>query len=592
MPKRAFVFAVLALMATVSAFAQQRDRVERPQPIGTSRIAGVVVASESGRPVRMADVSIFSSAGEFHAVTDDAGGFSFDKLPAGSYLLRTSKTGFLDTLYGQARPGTDIPGRHIPLKDREELRLTVSLSQGGSISGDVRDDHGDPVFGARVIVSRWVMRGGKRRLEEVKNTDTDERGAYRIGLLPSRQYVISAVSTDMVGENDARAAQGYAAVFYPSTTSPGNAETIALGVDEHRTNADVVMPLVKLSTIKGVVLDADNRPVPEMSVWLLDEQANGSAERQATTEPNGRFEFDKVAPGSYVLMAGERGEGRHTISLQFTSGDVVGQVASFRKVVGEMVVNAERLHVDRSAARHSEEEPSGTRVLGSASAAIAVAGDLMPDVTLRLDPPRPVAGRVLFEGAARKRASLTDITVVLNPITETGSSQEIKVAADGTFTLKGVAPGRYYVEVEGAGDSWKLASAMAAGTEAMDFGLEVPRDRDVRDVTLTFRDRAAELSGTVTDASAQPVTYRRAILFPADERLWPYSRDRVNAVDLSEAGKFEFRNLRSGSYWLAVVGDLEQDEWMDPQIMRQLIGAAISVTIGEGEKKVQDLRVK
>jgi uncharacterized protein (DUF2141 family) len=593
MLQRTLALAVIALLASVTPFAEQRDRVEQPRPAGTGRIGGVVVASESGRPVRMADVMLFSTAGEFRAVTDDSGAFSFDKLPPGSYTLRTGKPGFLDAVYGQARPGTDTAGRTIALKDREVLRLNVPLSQGGSISGVVRDHHGDPVFGSQVVVSRWVMRGGKRRLEQVGSTETDERGMYRVGLLPSRQYVIGAVPREMTkGDDDEKPTQGYAPMFHPSATSPGGAETIALGVDEHRTNADVVLPLVKLSTIKGVVLDANSRPVPEMSVWLLDEQSIDHAERHTATEPNGRFEFGKVPPGSYLLMAGERGGGLHSVSFKFTTNDVAGDFTVAKRVMAEMIVSADKLHVERPSVRTGDEEPAANRVLGSASVDIAVTGDLIPDVTLRLDPPRTVVGRVLFEGAARRPASMADITVMLKPVTDLGSSQEMKVASDGTFTLKDVAPGRYYVDVEGAGDPWRLGSVMASGTDAMDFGLAVPRDRDVRDVTLTFRDRTADLSGVVTDASGQPVLNRRVILFPADERLWSYARDRINDAALTEPGKFEFRNLRPGSYWLALVTDLEQDEWMDPPVMRQLLGAAVSVIVGEGEKKVQDLRVR
>src|SRR5262245_23232626 len=197
MRQRTLALAVIALMTAVTPFAQQRDRVEPPRTAGTGRITGVILASESGRPVRMADVMLVSTAGDFRAVTDDAGAFSFDKLPAGSYSLHAGKPGFLDMVYGQVRPGTDTAGRTLTLKDREVLRLNVPLSQGGSISGVVRDDHGDPVFGSQVVVSRWVMRGGKRRLEQVGSTETDERGMYRIGLLPSRQYVVGAVPRDM-----------------------------------------------------------------------------------------------------------------------------------------------------------------------------------------------------------------------------------------------------------------------------------------------------------------------------------------------------------------------------------------------------------
>ena len=156
-----FLVTVVA-MATLAASAPQvRDTA--PPPQATARIRGTVVGAESGRAVRFAKVTLESSSGAFEAVTDDAGGFSFERLRPGSYNLHVSKAGYLDTTYGQVRPGTLTPGKRIALADREQMDdVVVRLSQGGSISGVIRDDRGDPAYRANVHVSRWVMRNGIR----------------------------------------------------------------------------------------------------------------------------------------------------------------------------------------------------------------------------------------------------------------------------------------------------------------------------------------------------------------------------------------------------------------------------------------------
>ena len=149
------------------------------------------------------------------------------------------------------------------------------------------------------------MRGGKRALEEVGSTQTDERGTFRAGLLPSRQYVVSAVPSEhFKGSDDVTPLQGFAPVFYPSATSVGGAETIALGVGEHRTNTDLVMPLVKLSKVTGIVLDSAGHPVPEFPVSLVDQSSGMEIEQGTMTEADGRFTFPRVAPGAYVVTAG------------------------------------------------------------------------------------------------------------------------------------------------------------------------------------------------------------------------------------------------------------------------------------------------
>lgn len=168
---------VLTLLVALVMPVQQRDK--RPAPVGTGRIAGTVVDQESGRPIRFAAVLLQSSEDVRQEATDGSGTFSFDRLPAGAYRLRFSKPGYLETAYGQARPGTDTPGKQIVLRDREPVtRLVVPLSHGGVIAGTIRDDRGDPVYGAVVSVSRWVTWHGVRQLEEVEGATADERGNY------------------------------------------------------------------------------------------------------------------------------------------------------------------------------------------------------------------------------------------------------------------------------------------------------------------------------------------------------------------------------------------------------------------------------
>jgi hypothetical protein len=43
---------------------------------------------------------------------------------------------------------------------------------------------------------------------------------------------------------------------------------------------------------------------------------------------------------------------------------------------------------------------------------------------------------------------------------------------------------------------------------------------------------------------------------------------------------------------MAALTDLEQrDEWFDPALLRQLIPAAVKVTLVDGQRKTQDIRI-
>src|SRR5262249_26765850 len=114
----AWLFVMLA--AGIAVAAQQTARDAAPPRPGTASIDGTLVAIDSGRPVRRARVSLTSAAGTSvgqSVTTDDLGVFTFKDLPAGAYTLTASKPGYLDSIYGQRRPGTGRPGTPIQLAD-------------------------------------------------------------------------------------------------------------------------------------------------------------------------------------------------------------------------------------------------------------------------------------------------------------------------------------------------------------------------------------------------------------------------------------------------------------------------------------------
>jgi hypothetical protein len=113
----------------------------------------------------------------------------------------------------------------------------------------------------------------------------------------------------------------------------------------------------------------------------------------------------------------------------------------------------------------------------------------------------------------------------------------------------------------------------------------------VSGLTVTLSTRSTALSGTLQDPSNQPTTGYTVIAFASDNRLWlPQSR-RIQATRPSTDGRFSFNGLPAGDYRLAAVDDVEIGRWFDPAFLRQIVNASIAVSLGEGERKVQDLRL-
>ena len=68
---------------------------------------------------------------------------------------------------------------------------------------------------------------------------------------------------------------------------------------------------------------------------------------------------------------------------------------------------------------------------------------------------------------------------------------------------------------------------------------------------------------------------------------------RVSSVTrLSSDGRFTITGLPPGEYYLAVSADLDPAELSDAPFLESLVSAAIRVAIAEGERKVQDFRIR
>jgi hypothetical protein len=230
-----------------------------------------------------------------------------------------------------------------------------------------------------------------------------------------------------------------------------------------------------------------------------------------------------------------------------------------------------------------------------------------------------VTGRVTFESSTLlPPTDLTRVRVNISPRgtqqgMEMGGIPPAQVDASGRFTITGVPPGRYSINAgaqaataPGAGGAgggraggaagaqagqWVLKSAMAGGQDVLDFGLVVEPNQNVSGATLAFVDRTQEVSGTIQDTLGKPTADFTIVLFAAEKVYWVPQARRIQAVRPGTDGKFMFRNIPPGEYRLTAVTDAEPGEWFDPNFLAQLINVSIPVSVRDGEKKVQDIKV-
>ena len=218
-----------------------------------------------------------------------------------------------------------------------------------------------------------------------------------------------------------------------------------------------------------------------------------------------------------------------------------------------------------------------------------VTGVVMPFL-----PGANVSGRVAFSGT-RPPPALTALRVQLTPLPSIAGASlnvvPVAVRPDGGFSFSGLAPGRYGVSVSGYGE-WTLRSALLNGRDVGDVPLEVVAGQSVGDLIVTFTDTPTEISGTLVDQLGRPAPEYTVVVFSTDRSRWlsPFARS-ARAVRLASDGTFRVSGLPPGEYYLAAVTAIDPVQLLDTAFLEQLATAALKLTIAEGEKKIQNLRI-
>src|SRR5688572_4982423 len=269
------------LLLTVEGRAGQGAAGGRPRPEPlridplTASISGRITTADTGAPLRRAEVRAISDRGLIRmATTDEQGRFVVRDLPAGTFSLHASKTGFVPLYFGQRRPFERRAT--IALTEGQKASADVGLPRAGAITGRIVDITGEPVMGARVQALRRRMVDGVRGLQSVGVGDTtDDTGAFRLYGLPPGDYYVTATPRsveDRTGRLAAAGAPGRGApIFFPGTANRDEAQRITVDVSGEA-RADMQLFPVRTYRVSGIVLSANGSPASGAMVGLLESE--------------------------------------------------------------------------------------------------------------------------------------------------------------------------------------------------------------------------------------------------------------------------------------------------------------------------------
>jgi len=624
---RRFLSAV-AVAATLATLRAQAPAGAPAQAVGTGVVSGVIwSADQPPQPIRRAVVSLAGGglASPRSVLTNDAGEFTFSRLPAGTFTIVARKASYIAAAHGSQRPGR--PGSSIALAAGQRLSVVITMFKGAVIGGSIRDASGSPIVGVSVsAVDARTSSGPNPAAAPTESAVTDDRGAYRIyGLLPG-DYLVSATPSAGTGEIGARTSAemdalltslarrqntpsaastpaplptpppvGFAPVYYPGTPLSADATPVHVTPGEERLGVSFELNQVRVATISGVVMGSvPNLAAVQLSVVIGGPRTGGFGTMGITLVPpnaQGEFKYSNVAPGQYKIIARVRQGATEAANSSggnsFSSGGGGPPAATVPSFGGPLGPNPEQLY---------------------AVADVTIRGDDIGGVALALQPGGTLTGKVAFDAAsAPVPADLTSIRVGLNMPGGTNTSTSgtttvgngisqvnaVSVAADGTFRVINVGPGPYMLNCQLPPDLlrvWNLRSAMLDGRDLLDELIEGP-NINLSGVTLTLSDKRTELSGALQVGAGQRPSDYYVIAFSTNRATWRIGARRSVSAKPGTDGRFVFADLPAGEYYIAALTDLDPVDWQTPSSLDQAVPFAIKVRLAEGEKKVQDLKI-
>jgi hypothetical protein len=535
----------MILASPAAGFAQFPDT----STAGSAILRGRVLAADTGQPLRRAQVRLtptgpLAGGRPRSTGTDGDGRYEFKELKAGRYTVNVSKGSYIALSYGQRRPNE--PERSLEIRDGQVIeKLDFVLPRGGVLTGRILDEFGEPAEGVGVAAMQMrTIQDRSQMISTGRMAATNDLGEFRIVGLPPGQYFLSANMRGPIGlESDDRT--GYAPVFYPGTSSLGEAQRLAVAAGQTINDLTMVLIPTRTARVTGVVLDSQGHPMVNGNVLVVQRNNGlGFVSMVGAVKPNGSFSLSGLAPGEYVLSA----------SMPAGFGDE------------------------------------------SANAQVTVDGQDIDGLQLFATKPAMLSGRVVFADAVAAQA-LHPPAIMLAALPRDpdpsfgGARGPVRVNDDGTFAITS-RPGAIRLAVASSPPDWTLKAVRFHGVDVTDAGFEARGNEDISGLEVELTNRLTSVSGLVTNVRGESVPEYFAIVFPQQREKWGGVAGRYFRTGRPDRdGRYTVSGLPAGDYFAIAVDAIDPAEASSAEFLERASSRAVRFSLGDAEMKSLDLKL-
>lgn len=294
-------------------------------------VTGIVLCADTGKPARFATVALTPAlkADEKNdqddplpatemTVTDLDGRFRIEAVQPGHYFAFATLEGYLDPVLGldpdkikslpfgrkQHQYSIETWKDHlteVTVAAHRVSEVPIQIERAAEISGTISFDDGSPAIGMRFQLFRktekdtWSAVGLSLLDSWTLHAVSDGHGRFSLTNLSPGEYTVCTLMPTDAENASPRVCLG-------NTLRRKDAGSVKVHAGENASGTDIVIPLSGLHTVAGTVTAvADGHALGQGQVHLLYADDREKA-RSSYLSEDGRFSFEYVAEGKYILQ--------------------------------------------------------------------------------------------------------------------------------------------------------------------------------------------------------------------------------------------------------------------------------------------------